>query len=270
MVDLHIGGTTTMLTQIREELAPIKPFLIHPESIDPTKWLDAKLDFSDKAEELNLVFTINANSRVVYNTDHVKPNEITSWFDLTNPRWKEKIVMWDPRAAGSGLATSTFWYLNTKLGLDYIRAFAANRPLLTRDQRMQAENVARGKQYFSVASGTTEVFEFRKLGMPVIFAEVLKEGTYSSAAFGSVAVLDKAPHPNAAAIFLNWLLSNEGQTVWATKGGYVSRRIDVPQDHVLETERLKPGVFYMPNYKEEIVMVKDELLPHLNEIFKGF
>ena len=45
--------------------------------------------------------------------------------------------------------------------------------------------------------------------------------------FGAVALMDKAPHPNAAIVYLNWLLSKEGQTEYA-KSGRNSRRLDVP------------------------------------------
>lgn len=267
MVDLHIGGTTTMLTQLREFLIPIKPHLILPEVKDPRAWMDVKLDFSDNAEELNLVFQILADSRVVYNTELVNPGEITSWWDLTGPKWMEKIVMWDPRVAGSGLASASFWYFHPKLGLDYIRAIAKNRPFLSRDDRFLVETVARGKHLIGISPVTSLVFEFSRLGMPIKFAEPLKEGTYSTAAFGSVALLDRAPHPNAATIFLNWLLTREGQTIWSVKGGYASRRLDVPQDHLYEAQRIKPGVEYVPNYKEDFVMKKDEVMPSIREIF---
>lgn len=270
IVDVHIGGTTTILTQLREFSIPIKPLLILPEVKDPRVWLEGRLDFADDAEEINLVFTILADSRVAYNSELVNPSEITSWWDQINPKWRGKIIMWDPRAAGSGLATATFWYLNPKLGMDFIKAFADNKPILTRDLRFLVESVARGKYSIINSPDTAAVFEFQKAGMPLRYAEIMKEGTYSTAAFGSVVVLDKAPHPNAAVVFLNWLLGKEGQTLWSTTGGFASRRLDVPVEHLPEAVRPKAGVTYQPNYKEAIVMKKDEVAGQLNKIFAGF
>jgi ABC-type Fe3+ transport system substrate-binding protein len=47
---------------------------------------------------------------------------------------------------------------------------------------------------------------------------------------GEVGLINRAPHPNAARVYLNWLLSKEGQTSWARGTGYVSSRLDVPTD----------------------------------------
>lgn len=268
LVDLYIGGTITVLG-FREYVQPVKPFLILPEVIDPKAWWDSRLDFSDDEEKINLVFTLNVNSRVVYNTSLVNPEEITSFLNLVEPKWKDRIIMWDPRVVGSGNATATFWYLHPKLGVDYIRAFAKVNPVLTRDLRMLVESVARGKYSIIISPDTTTVLEFQKAGMPLKWAKFMKEGTYSSAAFGSIGVMDKPPHPNAATVFLNWLLGKEGQAIWTRTSGYASRRIDAPVDHIAEAERPQPGTSYMPTYKEEYVNKKDEVIKILNEIFAG-
>lgn len=272
LVDVHIGGTTTMLTALKDFIKPIKPFLILPTVTDPKSWIGGKLDFSDKAEELNLVFNISVKSGVAYNTELVKPGEINSFWDLAKPNFKGKILMQDPRVSGGGLALATFWYVNKETGLDFIRALAANQPALSRDKRYLVEALARGKYYITIGSGTAEVFEFMGLGMPVKYVPILKEGTYSSAATGSVAVMDRAPNPNAAAVFLNWLLSKEGQTVWTIATGFPSRRLDAPTGHI--DEALRPNVrdlrLYVPTDKEAFVNMRDELVPHLEQIFRGF
>jgi ABC-type Fe3+ transport system substrate-binding protein len=41
-----------------------------------------------------------------------------------------------------------------------------------------------------------------------------KEGPSISAAFGQLALMNRAPHPNAAKVFVNWLLSREGQSAF--------------------------------------------------------
>lgn len=272
IVDVYIGGTTTILTAIRESFQPIKPFLIRPDVLDAKAWLGGKLDFSDKAEELNIAFTTSATSLVAYNTELLKSDDITSFWDLTKPKFRGKIIYHDPRAAGKGLATATFWYLNSQLGLDYIKAFAANKPVLTRDHRLQAESVARGKYPVAVATDTV-TREFISLGLPMNMTPLLKEGTYNTSGSGSVAILNRAPNPNAATVFLNWLLSQEGQTVWSVKSNMASRRLDVPVDHLHWSERLDIEAYlkglYQDNYKEAIVMIKEEVVPYLREIFAG-
>lgn len=269
-VDLHIGGTTTVLTQLKEFAMPIKPFILLPEVKDPALWLGGKLDFSDDAEEINLVMSILADSKVVYNSELVDPREITSWWDLTKPKWKGKIIKWDPRVAGSGLATATFWYFQPGLGLDFLKAFANNGPTFSRDIRFQVEVVARGKYSILISPNIPTVVEFQKAGMPLKWTEVMKEGTYSTAGMGSVIIMDKAPHPNAATVFLNWLLGKEGQTLWTTTSGYASRRLDVPTDHLIDALKPKLEATYQPNYKEQYVNKRDEILGQLNNIYEGF
>lgn len=269
IVDVQVGGTTTILTSLKQFAVPIKQYLILPEVTDPKAWWGGKLDFSDEAEEINLVFTINVDPRVVYNSTLVDPKDIPSFWDLTKPQWRGKIIMRDPRTAGGGLATATFWDLHPQLGMDYIKAFAANKPFLTRDGRLQAEWVGRGKYSITVAPDNSSIFEFTKAGMPLKW-QLMKEGTYSTPSFGSVIVMDKAPHPNAAAVFLNWLLGKEGQTVWTTTSSFVSRRLDAPVGHINEELRPVAGVSYLTPYKEKIVMAKEDISPALNKIFEGF
>lgn len=268
--DMVIGGTTTMLNQLRSYALPINQFLILPEVTNPKLWLGGQLDYSDDAREINLVFTIESSPRVIYNPNFLNPADVTSWWDLTKPKFKEKIIMWDPRIAGSGLATATFWYFQTGLGLDFIKAFAANQPVLTRDLRLQVETVGRGKYALGVSPDPPTVLDLQKAGMPLKWPKILKEGTYSSAAYGSTIIMSNAPHPNAAIVFLNWMLGKEGQNVWSKGSGFASRRLDVPTDFLDEALRPDPNADYQPNYKEKYVLAKDEILGQLNEIFRGF
>lgn len=270
IADMHIGGTTTVLTELREFAVPLKHLIMLPEVKDTKLWFDGKLDFADEAEQINLVFTTYINPLVVYNTNLVNPNEISSLWDLTKPIWKDKIVMRDPRTAGGGLATASFWYYHPQLGPDFIKTLAANKPALTRDNRLQVEWLARGRYSISISSSLPSVFEFQNAGAPVKFSRTGKEGTYASASTGSVMIMERAPHPNASTVFLNWLLSKEGQTIWTLTAGYPSRRLDAPIDHIPEVLRPEPGVSYQLSYKEKYVLSKDDVMPFLNEIFSGF
>lgn len=270
LADIFIGGTTTVLTSLKEFAVPIKPLLKLPEVNDTKSWLEGKLDFSDDAEQLNLVFTLNADPDIAYNPSLVSLGEITSWWDLTKPKWKDKIIMRDPRTAGAGLALTTFWYLQKELGLDYIKALAENKPVLTRDGRLQAEWLVRGKYSLAVSMNSADLYPFIQMGLPAKWTELMKEGTHASAVEGSIIILDRAPHPNATIVFLNWLLGKEGQTVWTTASGLASRRLDAPMEHIPEEQRVKPGVFYMPVYKEQFVLKREEVLSHVEKIFSGF
>ena len=85
-------------------------------------------------------------------------------------------------------------------------------------------------------------------GLPVGWfkPDHLKEGTYITGGSGGVASINKAPHPNAAKVGLNWLLSREGQMAYQslfTQGndGPDSMRIDIPKDKVPRGNRRPEG-----------------------------
>lgn len=271
IADLYGGGTTTGLLSIKPFAVPIKPYLILPEVKDAKYWLEGRLDFADDANELNLVFTIDVSPRVTYNSTLVEAKKIegASYWEFTKPEWRGKMIFTDPRTSGNGLALATFWYVHPDLGIKYIEALAANGVVLGRDMRLMAESVGRGKYLVAIANDVPFVKELQEAGMPLKWAE-MKEGTFSTAAFGSLMFLDKAPHPNAARVFLNWLLGKEGQSIWTRTSGYASRRLDAPTDHLTPEVVPKQGVRYQPNDKEMYVMMKDEIVGRLNKIFSGF
>ena len=73
--------------------------------------------------------------------------------------------------------------------------------------------------------------------------------------FGTVSMLDRAPHPNAAKVYINWLLSKAGQTDWG-KSGENSRRLDVP--HPDPDHFPKAGVTYIAEQAEENVGTREQ------------
>jgi ABC-type Fe3+ transport system substrate-binding protein len=69
-----------------------------------------------------------------------------------------------------------------------------------------------------------------------------------SPGFGNVMLINRAPHPNAAKLYINWLLSQEGQTAFATITQRNSRRLDVQG---LPETTPRPGVEYVIINREE-------------------
>jgi ABC-type Fe3+ transport system substrate-binding protein len=74
-----------------------------------------------------------------------------------------------------------------------------------------------------------------------------------TAGAGSIIRLSNPAHPNAQIVFINWLLSKEGQTAWSEATKFNSRRVDVPTAHVPPYAIPKPGVKYFSTYAEQNV-----------------
>jgi len=79
----------------------------------------------------------------------------------------------------------------------------------------------------------------------------MTEGQAVTPARGAVGLVNKAPHPNAAKVFINWLLSREGQTTFqrtsveAETSFQNSRRMDIPKDVLSRDRHRVKGVNYM-------------------------
>lgn len=269
LVDIIIAGTTTILTVFKEMGVPIEPLIIHPEARDPKAWREGKIEFADEEGKLNLVIVNTIVNPAIYNTERVdgKKLEGASWWEFTRPEWKDKLLMNDPRLAGAGLANATFIYTTPGLGLDYMRSLAKNGVVIGQDHRIMAEWVARGKYLAQLFPTTVVPRILIKEGAPLAFVETMKEGAIVSASSGSLIFLDKAPHPKAAQLFLNWFLGKEGQYIVSKVSELPSNRIDIPKDHLDPKSIPKPGVIYQPSHKEEYVKLRDEISRHMREIF---
>lgn len=75
-------------------------------------------------------------------------------------------------------------------------------------------------------------------------------GAIYSGSNGTLALMNQAPHPNAAKVFINWLLSREGQTIFqkimnAPDLVMESMRVDIPKDPIPPEKRRATGVNYI-------------------------
>ncbi len=243
--DAAIAGVNTPINGFKPAgfIVPLEPLLVLPEVKDPQFWLEKRLNFIDK-EGTTLTFTsmVGSNALVV-NTEGVGAGDIKGYRDLLDPKWKGKVTLADPTVPGVGLRW--FQVVSQKLmDTGYMRQFATPDLSVVRDRRQHAEWVARGKYPIGVAVEPSSLAEFEKAGVP-LKRIIPVEGAWVAAGWGVVSVIDRAPHPNAAKSFLNWLLTREGQTVFSTSAGWASRRTDVPRDQFRPDEIPEPGKMYV-------------------------
>ncbi len=148
---------------------------------------------------------------------------------------------------------------------EFLRQFAQTDPAILRDTRLQVEWVARGKYPLAVAPRMENTDEFVRKGAPIAWVKVA-EGGLISAGSSSLGIINRPAHPNAVKVFLNWLLTREGQTVLAKAYGYPSARIDVPTDGIDTSGLPSPGEkFYLDD--EETILAKSNMLAVGKEIF---
>jgi iron(III) transport system substrate-binding protein len=257
LVDVFINGPTTanFILKPAKALDPLPPVLILPEVTNPKNWWDGGIEYTDKDQKYNIAFFTQVSPQLVYNPKLVKEEEIDTLQKLLNPKFKGKITVNDPSTTGSGVPWfRRLWVeMGPEKAEDYYRKLRAQVGAMTRDTRVQVEWVAQGKFAILVAPSTSAFQQLRargvKFGVLQDFADI-KSHTGSST--GTVSLVNKAPHPNAAIVYINWLLSKRGQEVWQGAINVASRRVDVAKDQPLVAESApRKGVKYWPSYTEE-------------------
>jgi iron(III) transport system substrate-binding protein len=265
--DVAVTGTTTGLLTLLPAgmLDPMEPALILPDVKDPKKWRGGALEFVDAGKRF-LVMTPSQRGTLFVNPKVTKPEEIKSYKDLLDPKWRKRVVIDDPTRAGPGQATFTFFYLHPELGPNFIRALAKQEPAVLRDYTQEIDGVAREK--YAILIGVSDIVAEARMkdGVPIAILDPrqIKEGSDVSPGSGGLGFFNRAPHQNAARVYLNWLLSKEGQEGFAKVNGYISGRLDVPTDHSPWRVPI-PGS--IKTYTQQAIDIKDDLTVLFKEAY---
>jgi len=246
------GPNGPRMLYLNKILDPITPGFILPEVIDASKWYGGKHWYADPENKYLFMFegTI-VSTGLSYNTKLVQADEIKSYWDLLQPKWKGKLLAQDPRSAA--LATPVLiLYHRAGLGPDFLRRFYTETEItLFRDRRQGTNWLATGK--FPLCHLCREIDKAVQQGLPVddLPPDKLKEGgTIGGGGSSVIALINRAPHPNAAKLFINWYLSRPGQITWQHVMNVKeveasdSMRIDIPKDDVLPDGKRVAGKQY--------------------------
>ncbi|HEY7067544.1 MAG TPA: extracellular solute-binding protein [Chloroflexota bacterium] len=250
-VDAMVAGASTLYYQAYPAgmLDPLPPVLIHPEVTDPSRWLRGSLWYMDPDQQYILRLSNQASSLVTVNTQYVKAEDIRSYQDLLDPRYQGKISAHDPGVSGPGSAMAA--YLLSVFGEDYVRAlYQDQQPGISREDRQISDWLARGTYPITISLLSADVEALRADGFPLV--TILRDGKKVplnvSAGYGLVALVNRAPHPNAAKLFINWIAMREGNEVYNRAQVSVSTRADLDNSWAPDYIIPKPGEEYVDAY----------------------
>lgn len=254
VVDLYVSGNITPLTVFHKAkiLDPIKPLLLLPEVLDTSVWYEGKHHYDDPESRYIFVFEGTVRSGdITYNTKAVNAGEIKSYWDLLNPKWKGKIASVDPLVSGPISAAQIFFYKHPDLGAEFLRRFHAETDLtILRSNEQMLDWLSAGKYAFGIGARNVDDAIMQGLPLAQFQPGSLKEGSSVTAYNGTLSLFNRAPHPNAAKVAANWLLSREGQTAWLdanykSGGLYDSLREDIAKDKVSSVARRVKGAKFL-------------------------
>ena len=158
---------------------------------------------------------------VAYNTGQVGKGEVPKKYeDLLDSRWDSRMGL-DTQDADWFHTLLEYW--GEERGLAYMRKLAALKSQIRTGHTLEAQLLAAGEFSLSPVLYGYRIAEMMTQGAPVDF--VLIDPVVSKLRVVSLA--KKAPHPHAGILLVDWILSDEGQTIMAQDlgRGTVSKRL---------------------------------------------
>jgi iron(III) transport system substrate-binding protein len=159
-----------------------------------------------------------------YNKEVIPSGEVPkTWKELTNPKWKGKLAV---EPASSGAQALAYYTVRKVLGEGFWKQIGANKPKVYSGTGASTAALLRGEIEIAICSYGYAAYRNRELKKSPVRGIWFKEGVPRVVA--PLGILENAPHPNAAKLFLEWALSKEGQTKMVELVGAYSARPDVP------------------------------------------
>jgi iron(III) transport system substrate-binding protein len=184
------------------------------------------------------------------NTNLVPPDqEPKTWLDVLDPKWKGKVAMDDPR--GSGPGGTILSGVEALYGLDFDQRLADQQPFFAPQAGPIFTALNRGEYAIFLSSGHPDVIANRRAGAPI--KQIKASDGVGVTPIGQ-SLVKFGPHPNAAKLWIEWSLSEEGQNLLAQQGYAVARQ----GIRATEPEASLEGVKFLPRDDD---FTKFQLIP---------
>lgn len=229
--DIWMGGTSNMVNAAAPAgmLEPMEKYFILPEVMEASNWRHPDFIFGDSGRTA-FAFVSKLEFFVTRNTKVLPEVKVESWDDLLNPKLKGKISIRD-----ASVPNATIFALATAYGAkgpDFMRKFFKEQDVKVFENPQQLDaSIIRGGQ--AVAFGMLEeTLDRCRTDGGCKDIELIRP--FGASISTGMSVPKNPPHPDAAKLWVNWLLSREGQQAWVdawakfNTQGAVSMRKDVP------------------------------------------
>jgi len=271
--DLIINGPGTIIQRLYPAgmLQPLRPHLILPE-VGCGQWRtkDGCPWYLDPKGETIVRMGNFLSMQVFANPKAVNISKLTSWKNLLDSRFKSRITGYEP--VGRGPGSELVRYLLRLKGAEYVKAlYLGQKVTRSRNSNQMAEWVVRGRYDIGLAISPESARRLEKEGLPIKPVTISDGPGYLSGGWiAAIGLIDKAPHLNAAAILINWLLAPEGAEMLGRATQYPIVRKDASNEWVPSYHVPKPGVKYVDHHSWDfITKTRKGLDKQLREIFRN-
>jgi iron(III) transport system substrate-binding protein len=271
--DIAQVPTTTALTVLRPAgtWEPVRPAITRPDVLDDKVW-EGGFDggWPDTDKKWAYAFANDKARSIWIHPSGVAEGEIKSFKDIINPKFKGKIALADPRTEGRGYWPMTCLRANLGAAVaeDLIRKLLTDMdPFIGTDARQMTEAMARGR--YAVGIGAVDeqiIVDFQAQGVGKELKAIDNNEEWSYVSGTNIWLVANAPHPNAARLFINWLLTKDGQTIWSKELQTNSRRVDVPPG--AEERQPERGKKYVQIDGESLIPEIDKTRELITEVLK--
>ncbi len=149
---------------------------------------------------------------VAFNTAKVQRSEIPAGYEgFLDPKWKGRIGI--EATDAEWMATLIKTWGNDK-GMDFFRKLSAMKPDVRKGHVLLAELIAAGEVPVGLTVYNSNVESLKKRGAPIDFVPVQPVAARPQ----GIGVARNAPHPHAALLFADYVLSPEGQQLFESMG----------------------------------------------------
>ena len=170
-----------------------------------------------------------------WNTNLLKKGKDPRQFeDFADPRWKKRLIA-EPRDFQLLLGLAKYKYNSDEKAIDLLKKIALNNVEFHKGHSQLAELLVAGQAEVCMTCYSHHFPPRIKKGGPI--QSMLTEGVGEVG--GTVAIFKDAPHPNTALLWARWIISEEGQKVYAQAG-------ETPAHPKVEpVEKTRPAKIYL-------------------------
>lgn len=249
------GATSGFLLEKDNVLDPFLPELVLPEVNNAEIW--GGWDQALVDSQRKYVFAMSAYLQPAYYNAKVVPPALVERLGfkvMLEPAYVGRTAWHDPTIAGGGQAIGPL--LRAVLGDDGLKQLIVNqKAVFYSQQQAVVEAMARGTALFGLGPPVTSLIAPYVQAGAIASDDIRSFGNSPAVAYESIGgnclyLIDRRPHPNAARVFVNWMLTKKVQYELAKVLDMASRRQDIPPTVAVDELPIRGAQYITPQREE--------------------